>query len=1126
MPLRILIVEDDKHTRRILESLLSKDPALADLSPEIVVTADGKDGLAAVEKQRFDLVISDLLMPRMDGFQFCRELRKHPNGTGTPLIVTSAIYKDPAALNKLQTDTGAEFFAKPFQVRELLGLVRKLIAAEREKQNPDKANAPKVLAAIKPVDAAPLPTSPAQSGKLQDRGPARLLLDFHEQRATGVLTVMRGKVRKDCILRHGTPVSVSSNLRTETLGHFLVGRGLLDETRHQQALERAQASHDRLGRVLLELGWITEKDLLHELGAQMRSKLTSVMRWADGAWSFQPQQPPSELVATPVEAPRLVFLGLQKTAHVDEIAHTLVRARGRIALTLRAERHREPFVRVFGAEGLEALQRRPLVEDVMAGAEPSAMLVQLDVLLLCGMAEIEPASAAAGEGTDPDALPVARDPFDIETTQIGAEPGSGGKADLYDELFGDDISEVRPAPSGAGKPPASFADGLDDSDDDAPSMVAEVPAAPAPARRADGDPAVEALRKEVLAEYFALHGKDHYRVLGLPRDAPFADVAAAYAELGRRFKLERFADVDLGPDYARVEEILERLREAYDVLSSRTARAAYDHTLDGAAGAPRPTPLMDAEVLAKQAENLLAAGDPAGARKKLVEVVKVAPDQADYHALLAWAVFKAESGTPHAGVPNYKAAAQAAWPHLEQALALDPDLADAHDYAGRIAAAAGDDERSLPHLERALDADPARDHALAALEAAHARKNDWRRLERQYRKLIHRLGDRDRERSLRLWWRLAELYRGRLADRDSARVALEMVARLAPDDPRPREQLARLTEGDPSAWRDTASALRDSLRIAPMDPEPGRALVKLHLDGQRWDAAWNAAAALVARGVDDAQAGELYRRYRPRFLQRAPGAIAPALVDKLRHPDDDRELGALFAQTFACWRPFTAEQLGVAESNRIERELLPEPFRRVLEYLAPLYGVEAPQVYRHVELGAEAHVAALDPPVLLAGPQALAIGDRFALGFKLGRAFTYLWPGRATAGALPARQLKIALLAAVTLVQPGLKADDADGQIAALRAQLAAAPGLVRAVTPQVEKLLKNPQGTLNLSRYTRGLARTADRFGLLVAGDLPTAARLAADGGALGAQDDLIDFALSPEYADARDAIGISVAV
>jgi DNA-binding response OmpR family regulator/tetratricopeptide (TPR) repeat protein len=1106
LPLRILIVEDDKHTRRILESLLARDPALADLKPEIIVTADGKDGLAAVEKQRFELVISDLLMPRMDGFQFCREMRKLKNGQGVPLIVTSAIYKDPAALNKLQTETGAEFFAKPFQVRELLALVRKLLTAAG---GGDKAG--KVLAVMKPVEAAPLPQS-TQAGKLADRGPARLLLDLAEQRASGVLMVMRGKVRKDCVLQHGTPVAVSSNLRTETLGHFLVQRGLLDEGRHQQALERAQASHDRLGRVLLELGWITEKELLHELGAQMRAKITAVLRWRDGAWSFQPQQPANDLLKTPTEAPRLVFAGLQKTAHVDEIAQELVRVRGRIGLTVRAERHREPFMRVFGSAGLTALERRPLIEELMTGAEPSAMLVQLDALLLCGMAELEPAQAALD--TQPEALPLKRAGEGAEHTPTAADFSL--KKDLYDELFGDEISEVRPAP-------VEFSPGLDEEDE--PHVVHE-PTDPAASLKVDAsrvDEHVEALRKEVLQHYLAMHGKDHYQALGLARDAPGALVMAAYEELQARFRLERFADVDLGPDYARLEEISHRLDEAYQTLSSPTARTEYDRQLS--AGAPAAAPLLDAEVLAKQAENLLAAGDAASARKKLVEVVKVAPDQADYHALLAWAVFKAESGVAAAGVPNARAAAQTAWPHLEQALALDPDLAEAHDYAGRIAAAAGDDERALLHLERLLDADATRDHAVQALELVLGRRSDWRRLERQYRKLIHRLGERDPERSLRLWWRLAELYRTKLADRDSARVALEIIARMSPDDPRPREALARLTEGDPAAWPHTASALRDSFRLAPMDPEPGRALIKLHLDGERWDAAWNAAAALVARGLDDAQAGELYRRYRPQFLQRASGTFGPEVADKLRHADDDRELGALFAHVFQHYRPFTAHDVGVAEFDRIETQLLPEPFRRVLEYAGPLLGVGVPAVHRHAEFGADVHVAALDPPVLLAGPQALATSDRVVLAFKLGRALSYLWPGRATAGGLPARQLKAALLATVSLVSPGLKLDDGDGQIAALRTQLAQAAGLVRAVTPSVERLLKSPQGSLNLSRYTRGLGRTADRVGLLLAGDLPTAARLAADG-APGAVEDLIDFALSAEHLEAREALGLSVAV
>ena len=94
----------------------------------------------------------------------------------------------------------------------------------------------------------------------------------------------------------------------------------------------------------------------------------------------------------PIDTPRLVFSGLKRTAHVDEIALKVAQSRGRIALTLRAERHREAFARVFGAGGLEAIERRPLLDELMASANPNAILMQLDALLCCGMAELEPTS--------------------------------------------------------------------------------------------------------------------------------------------------------------------------------------------------------------------------------------------------------------------------------------------------------------------------------------------------------------------------------------------------------------------------------------------------------------------------------------------------------------------------------------------------------------------------------------------------------------------------------------------------------------------------------------------------------------------------------------------------------------
>jgi CheY-like chemotaxis protein/tetratricopeptide (TPR) repeat protein len=1109
MGLRILIVEDDKHIRKIFGALLRLDPQLAARKPEVVFAADGKEALPLLDSGPFDLVISDLLMPRMDGFTFTRELRKHKDGGKASLFVISAVYKDPAIVNRLHAEVNARFFAKPFQVRDVLTAIKKVLAIEvpppREPTRavPSPSFSPPAGTSTPAAVEAPKPAAPT-SGSLAIRPPPRLLLELFEQQATGTLSFLRGKVRKEIVLMHGSPTNAQSNLRNETLGHFLVSAGVLDDKRHQEALARAESAHERLGQVLLELGWLSESELLKQLRAQMRAKITGVLRWSDGDWQFAPGSPPPEKLLTPVETPRLVFTGLQKTAHVDQIAQLMAQVSGQLVPTPRAERHREPFARVFGGDGLAALQRRTQINELVKGKDPAPMLVQIEALLVCGMAEIEAALEAS---------PTPRKPL---PTREREQP-AGGDAErkpraqaLYDQLFSEEPSQVDDfAPRSA----------IEELEHDEPSGIMKLPrelseppaGAPVPPASSDGR-AVEALRKEVLSYYLSIQGRDHYQVLGVARGATPAEIAAAYAALDKRFRLERFADIDLGADYVRVEEIRELVRGAFETLFSRDGRAAYDRKL----AAARPSTSMQAELLAQRAETLIRQGDPAGALGLLERAAAAQPEQADYRALLGWAIFQA-----HGEVARAKA-------HLQAALDLDPDLVDAHDFAGRIAVAEGDDARAIAHLERVLEADPTRTEALPALEAALARRGDHRRLEQQYRSLIQRLGAaHDPERARLLWWRLAELYRMRIGDREAARAAYETAARLQPDDPRPREALARLYAEEPQRWRETAQALRDSWRLAPDDPAPGRALFALHHDGERWDAAYVMAAALALRGAGNPQSEEFRQRHRRRFLARAWAPLDATLLDRIRHADDDRDLGQLFIRLFtALPSPFGQPDLGVTPEDSVAAVSLPAPFARVLQYVAGALEVAVPAVYRRANFGGDVHVGGGRPPLLLAGPQALASQDKLMLAFRIGRALTYLLPGRAAAGALPSRQLRQLVQAALGLALPSLRGDD-DSEVARLRTQLTgAAPALGRELAPIVERLRKGPQATVNLARYTRGMARTADRVGLLLCNDLQTAVHAVVDSGAPGAENDLVDFASSDEYLEARDALGLSLAV
>src|SRR4029079_2950655 len=89
----------------------------------------------------------------------------------------------------------------------------------------------------------------------------------------------------------------------------------------------------------------------------------------------------------------------------------------------------------------------------------------------------------------------------------------------------------------------------------------------------------------------------------------------------------------------------------------------------------------------------------------------------------------------------------------------------------------------------------------------------------------------------------------------------------------------------------------------------------------------------------------------------------------------------------------------------------PVAFSRLRAYFAETFGVPAAPVYAKADLGQSIHVAAVDVPVLIAGDEALTAPERPELVFRLARAMTFLWPGRAVGASRPGRVLRAIVLA-------------------------------------------------------------------------------------------------------------------
>lgn len=1097
MPFRILIADDDLHTRRILETMLAREPSLQ--GPEILTVTDGMEAIGALDTFAPDLVVSDLLMPRMDGFAFARALRQHPLGSKLPLLITSAIYKEEEQLSEVK-QLGAEFFAKPYQLKDLVRAVLRILV---EPTRPQRARSPAAPAADRPE------VPQVQAGSLADRGLPRLLFDLHDAQATGVLSLSRAQLRKQVFILLGHPIGADSNLRSETLGQLLLARGAVEPAALAEALEESKSGRDRLGAVLVQRGALKESEVLTYLATQVRLKIVNALRWQEGEYRFVAGDSFSgRITHLSVDAPRVVLSGLRRTAHAEEIARAAIASRSRLVLGWRFSRHRDSFVRVFGDDKLPLLADRPRVRDLGLREDPE-LLAQYEALVLSGLGTLE------ADDSVPQASAAA-------TTGPFGNPEEARREALYLELFGDEESQQLAEMSR--RPPMQELSIEDSGLYKLPQPPAPPPA-PAGAATLDLRPSLipgpEAggAREALLRHYLRLHGRTHYDLLDLSRDATTEEIEAAYQARLEELRPERFAGIDLGRDHARLEEIHARLQAAHQVLADPARRSAYDQTLSPTQ--PKLTsalPIYEAEEHFREAIRLLAAERPAEAAARLEEAVRSAPEQADYHAMLGWARFQARdpAAPPSAG-------AQAARQALAQALAIDPDHAGGHEFSGRISFVLGEDEDAINHLERALRADPTRDEALTTLEAACLRTGQHQRLVGQLRSLIGRLGE---ARGTPLWHDLAVVLRDQLGDREGARAALTTYVRLVPDDAGARKALERLASATPlpqvEGGRRSAAALRAAWHADPDNLDALRALFQLHAEAGQADRALAAAAALAARGAPDEDAAAYLRRHRPRFLQRAVAQVAWLQFDALRHPDDDRDLAALFTRLFVAAPPPLETPLPAGE--RLAAESLPPAFSQVLGYLSWLLGVAPPAVLCSQAEGTSMRVLAPpeEPPLLVVGPEALAINDKLPLAFRLGRALSALYPARAQALALSSQRLKAYLAAASMLVgSPPLGPDEDEAR--RLHAQLAAAPQLATDLRPLLARLAARGD-TINLSRWLRGIGHTAERIGLCACGDPVTAIKVL-DEERLPAVD-LIDFSLSDELQAAREAVGLTIAV
>ncbi|AFY59285.1 response regulator transcription factor [Synechococcus sp. PCC 6312] len=116
----VLVVEDSAPQREMISELLAKS------GMTVALATDGVEALEQVKALQPDIVVLDIVMPRKNGYEVCREIKSDPSTQNVPVIICSSKGEDFDKYWGMKQGADA-YIVKPFQPKELIGTIKQLL---------------------------------------------------------------------------------------------------------------------------------------------------------------------------------------------------------------------------------------------------------------------------------------------------------------------------------------------------------------------------------------------------------------------------------------------------------------------------------------------------------------------------------------------------------------------------------------------------------------------------------------------------------------------------------------------------------------------------------------------------------------------------------------------------------------------------------------------------------------------------------------------------------------------------------------------------------------------------------------------------------------------------------------
>jgi len=514
----ILVVEDDIHFGKQIVDLFTF------LGFEATLVGNGREAVERFQRGSFDLVLSDLMLPEMNGVDVIKAIRQMPHGVGVPVLMMSAVYRNPKLfMRELKELNVVEFLAKPFSI---VDLGRRIGAVLDKTETPidDSAMTASGSWSSRELRGALGEARPDfdTEGEFDRLRLLNLFVTVYDRHHAGELTLESPRTRRRICFLNGYPVWGESNDPNESLAAVLQRHKELAPAEIGRLVNLAAQQGRTLREVLLAEKALTERRLFLAERNRVRQVVLGCFSVMRGSFTFVAGDSFVEKVGVfEVNPVRCLGEVVQRYFPANQLAPE-VHDVGTRAL-VRGKRYRQLFPYLDLPEGLRGLGadlKRGISVGELFAAYPSHRddLLRL-IWLMVRLGIAAPRTASLPERLSVPKMPVpTRPPRPVEPETLSA-----------------------------------------------PFSVA---------------PDLDAVSRDVLADYLLLMEADCFEVLGVTREANGTEIAKAYDARMRRYSLARLPQTASTDVRTKAKELLMRLLDAYETLSDPDARAMYMLELD------------------------------------------------------------------------------------------------------------------------------------------------------------------------------------------------------------------------------------------------------------------------------------------------------------------------------------------------------------------------------------------------------------------------------------------------------------------------------------------------------------------------------------------------------------------